>query len=76
MKSNREVSAHLLTICIENYKANIDTTKCPPAFADDGFEEAREEECKLPSNKNDIVNLPGFLIQIHQSVQLYFKNKN
>ena len=35
-------------ICIENYKANIDTTKCPPAFADDGVEEAREKECKLP----------------------------
>ena len=47
---------------LTNYKAGVNTTKCPPAHA--AIEEETglvEDSCIIPSKIDDIINIAGFL---------------
>ena len=61
-------------VCIENYKEKINSTKCPPAHTDDneGDLEAEEveDQCNIPSNITDIVDITGFLKEIHECINI------
>ena len=64
-------------ICIDNYKAGVNTTKYPPAHA--AIEEETgnvENSCNIPSEIADIINIAGFLQEIHESIQISCSKEN
>ena len=63
--------------CIDNYKTEIDSTKCPPVFSASAVEnQFGGEECKVPSSKEDIIIVDGFLLDIHQSLKISCRNEH
>ena len=58
-------------ICIDNYKAGVNTTKYPPAHA--AIEEETghvENSCNIPSKIADIINITGCLQKIHENIPI------
>ena len=52
-------------------------TKCPPVFLASALEnQFGGEECKVPSSKEDIIIVDGFLLDIHQSLKISCRNEN
>ena len=63
-------------ICIENYKTEVDSTKCPPAFSVQVDEGLENEKCLIPSTCDDIIGLAGLLKNIHESIKFECSKPN
>ena len=60
------------TMCINNYKQGVNSSKCPPAYED----ETNEDICIVPSKSEDIVNISSFVKEIHESIKIDCKNNH
>ena len=59
------------SVCIDNYKKEVQSSKCPPAHKDD----ENDDPCIIPSNADDIVNITSFIKAIHESIRICCKNE-
>ena len=65
-------------VCIENYKEQVDSSKCPPDhIAIDEVEQEDEEvgTCRIPSTVDDIINIAGLLQEIHETIKFTCRNQ-
>ena len=60
--------------CIENYKLNVDSTKCPPSFIDTGHEDSNK--CIVPSSPDDIQDISGFIKEIFEALGVKCRNQH
>ena len=59
-------------MCVDNYKKEVASTKCPPAYQYDD----KDDVCIVPSADDDIIGITSFVKDIHESIRIRCKNKH
>ena len=64
-------------VCIENYRKQVDSSKCPPVhvIVETGQEQEDEvTQCMIPSDADHIIEMAGLLQEIHKTIKFTCSN--